>query len=875
MLRATLKSLAARRLRLLLTATAIVLGVTFVTGTLVLTDTSTRLFDDQFAQATAGVDLVVRDDAAFGAAMGVEVDRDPVPTEVLERITALPGVAGAQGIARGSALLVIDGEPVIPSGATLGQSWTPDPYTPFTLRRGRQPRTATEIVIDQATATAQGMAVGDTVEVALDAGTRPFELVGTVGFGDADGMPTATTALFAPPVAQELFATGDGWSEVQVIADGIGSDQLRERVIDELGDDYEVTTSKDTAADSAAAAQVQLLYLRLMLLVLAATSLLVGAFMIANTFAIVVGQRTREFATLRALGANQRQVLTSVLAEAVVVGTVASAAGAALGIATASGLRTLAGRFGVVIPDGPLTVQPRTLLTGMIIGVLVTLASAIVPARRAARTAPVEAMRDVAATSRPISQWRVVAGGVLGIVGVAALTGAATGPQLGLIGPGGLGVLAATVVLAPAFAGPAAAAIGAVAGRDVVGRLARTNVARDRRRTATTSVALAIGLAVVSFMTVVASSARAATIAGVDDVIEAEFMVHSARNEMLGGLSPELHERLGDVDGVAAVSRMRYGHWQHDGNTQALTAIDPSTFPDVAKLDLIEGQLHELSEGGVVLAENVATDLDLHVGDQITMTFSRVGDRSLEVVGIMDEEDTWAVSTGYVISLGSFAELFAEDVDATVFVKLADGADPSEVRADLEQAIADYPTAEVYDQSAATAQRTRMLDSMLGLVTVLLLLAVLIALLGITNALALSIVERTKEVGVLRAVGMSRRQLGWMVRIEAALTATVGAFIGAALGVLVATATVQAQYHRAARSRSLSSPPSSRWPRPAESWPGSPPAGGRHAWTSSTPSRPPERPTVPAPGQRAPASRPAPAQHRARPCRSPASPTTA
>jgi putative ABC transport system permease protein len=792
MLRATFRSLAARKLRLLLTATAIVLGVTFATGTLVLTDTSTRLFDDQFSRSTAGVDVVVRDAAAFGAAMGVEVDRDPVADQTVDRIRRTEGVAGAEGVVRGSALLVVGGQPVIPGGVSAGLSWSPAPYNPFELRTGREPTVTGEVVIDQATADAHDVAAGDRIEVSFVDGLRTFTVVGVAGFGDAPGIPNTTVALFAPSVAQQLYGVDGGWSEVQVVADAVPVDELRERLIEVLGDGFEIAASSDTAAASAAAAQEQLVYLKVMLLALAVTALVVGAFMIANTFAIVVAQRTREFATLRALGASSRQLLGSVLTEATVLGAAASAAGVALGVAAANGLRTLAGVFGVVIPDGPLTVAPRTLSLGMFVGLLVTVLSALLPARRAARIAPVVAMRDGDASPRPLSRRRIVTGSVLLGVGLVVLAVAATTGAVALVGPGGLVTLVGTIVLAPVFAGRVAASIGRVPFGGLVTRLARTNLRRAKRRTAATSTALALGLAVVTFMTVVAGSAKAATAAGVEEVIRAELIVQSARGEMLGGLSPHVYHHASEVPGVAAASRLRFGHWQHDGATKALTAVDAETFGQVADLTMLAGDVSGLDDGGIILADNVAAQHQVGVGDQLPMRFSNSGDEQLEVVGIFDGDATWAVSTGYLISLDTFSTHFAEDVDATVFLKLADGADLDTVRADVEQALEEFPTAAVHDQAEATAARTKMLDSMLGLVTVLLLLAVLIALLGITNALALSIVERTREVGLLRAVGMSRTQIRWMVRHEAALTATVGALTGMSLGILLAAATVRA-----------------------------------------------------------------------------------
>ena len=393
MWRLGLRNASAHLGRLLLTAVAVVLGVTFVAGSLVLTHTSQRVLDRQFRTATSGADLAVRRAVAFDSAMGIEVTRDPVPPATIERIRGVPGVAQVQPVARGQGLLTVDSRPVVPSGPSLLESWSPAPFNPYPLRSGRAPAADDEIVIDVATAVAHEIGLGRTVGVQ---GIREggFRVVGLAGFGDADGPPNSTLALVRLPAAQRLLHLGTAASDAEIrVADGASVETVRGRVAAVLGPRYQVSSTRDVAARSAAAAKTQVGYLQTLLLAMAAASLLVGAFLIANTFSMVVASRTREIAVLRAAGATGRQVLGSILVEALLIGTLASAAGAALGVAVAAGLRSLLAVFGTQLPNGPLAVDAATLAGSALIGVVVTVLAALGPARRAARVSPLAALR--------------------------------------------------------------------------------------------------------------------------------------------------------------------------------------------------------------------------------------------------------------------------------------------------------------------------------------------------------------------------------------------------------------------------------------------------------------------------------------------------
>jgi putative ABC transport system permease protein len=358
------------------------------------------------------------------------------------------------------------------------------------------------------------------------------------------------------------------------------------------------------------------------------------------------------------------------------------------------------------------------------------------------------------------------------------------------VGIGALLLLIALVVLGPVLAPRLAQAVGRpLAGLGVPGRLARESTVLNPRRTAATTMALALGLALISFVAVLGTSVKAMG-ANDTEAITADLLVQSSRDEMLGGLSPEVADRVAGLPEVATASRTRFGHWLDRGTTSALTAVDPATLPKVARVTMAAGSLSDLDGGGIVLAEKVARERKLHIGDELAMTFPRDGEQRLRVVGLMADESARAMSTSYVLSLETYAAHYSEDVDATVYVTLARGVDEAAARKALRAAVADFPNAEILDQAQAAAGRAAAVDQVLGLITLLLGFAVLIALLGITNTLALSIVERTREIGLLRAVGMTRRQLAWMVRAEAVLVAVVAVVVGVGLGLGLAAATL-------------------------------------------------------------------------------------
>lgn len=765
--------------RLALTLVAILLGVAFVTGSLVLNDTAQRLFDEQFRTASAGADLTVRTATAFDSGMGVEVERDPIEASVVEEITAVDGVTAAIPAAAGAARLERGTSDL---GGIRLSTWVEPPVGAFPVRIGHAPQSVGEVVLDMAGAERLGVSIGDrlTLQAATDV---PVRVVGLVGFGGADGLPSGAAVLAPLATAQQALGIGDQISEVLVISERPVAD-LRPDVVTAVGSDLQVATAQDLATAGAEAAAANLKLLQIVLIAMSIAALLIGSFLIANTFRMVVSQRSRELALVRAAGATGGQVLRSVLVEAGIVGLAASALGVVAGIAGTWGLRALATASGVSIPDGPLVLEPRVMLLAAASGVVVTLLAALGPARRAGRISPVLALRESAAEVRSLGRARLVTGAALLVTGSAVAVAPTFGMPLALLTVGLALAIAGVVMVGPAMLRPIVRLVGLPLRHSLAGALARESALRSPRRTSSTVMALALGLALMGFVAIVGSSVKDATGEQYREVVTAEAVIESAGQEMLGGVHSQVFDEVETLPEVGAIARLKYGHWR-DGNTiDALSAFDPAAIKKVAAITMVDGSIDALRDGGVVIAERVAVDRDLAVGDAIDMTFARTGETKMPIVGILADASARAFQTDFYVSLDAYAANFTEDMDASVFVDAADGVGHAALTSALERQLLDHPTAQVRDQAAVVEGRTKAVDQIFGLVTVLLGFAMVIAVLGIANTLALSIVERTREFGMLRAVGMSRRTLAGLVRSEALIVAVTAVVAGTVLAVL-------------------------------------------------------------------------------------------
>jgi putative ABC transport system permease protein len=791
MIRMTIRSLWARKLRFALTSLAVILGVAFMAGTFILTDTTSRSFDQVFESSNAGVDVVVQRATAPGLPAGAP--RERVPASMVADVAAVDGVAGAAGSVQGFAQLV-DADGTASSldgiGAVVGTNWIENPdLNPFDLATGRAPAGADEAVVDAAAAKAQHWSLGDRITVLGRTGASTLRLVGTARFGELDGLPGTTVVATADETAQRLFGEPGRYDSISVTASGGDARALATAVRSALGDDQlEVVTGEEQTADQQAQVKDDLRFFNTFLLAFAYIALFVGTFIIRNTFSIVVAQRTREWGVLRALGASRRQILTSVLAEAVLVGLVASAAGLVVGAGMAVGLKGLLGAVGLDLPDAPMVILGHTVVTSLLVGLAVTVVSAFGPAVRGSRVAPIAAMRDVESPTGSRSIVRVGGGVLLAAIGGAAFLagrGGDGGSAVQLVGIGSLLLVLAVVTLGPVLVRPGAAVLGAgyPAAFGMVGHLARENVRRSPKRSAASASALTIGVALVAFITILAASTKASIADTIDHAVRADYVVDSGAWDQ-GGFSPALGRQLAALPQVGAVSPLRTAPVAIDGTGTFLQAVDAETLDRVVDLEVTAGHLAGMGTTGIAVHADVAKDHGWKLGDTVEVTFARTGVVPLTVTALYDTVIGAAEGGDYLVDLDAFEANVTDQFDQQVFVRLADGVSKADGRAAIDASLAAWPNAHLLDRSDYKAAMTSEIGQILNLVYGMLALAVLIALIGIANTLVLSVHERTRELGVLRAVGMQRGQTRAAIRWESVLITLLGTGAGLVLGLL-------------------------------------------------------------------------------------------
>jgi putative ABC transport system permease protein len=764
--------------RLVATFLAVFLGVGFLAGTLILSATLSASIEGFFTRADAGTDVVVRKAVAVSGAPGSQ--RGPIDASIVDRVRAVDGVAAAAPRIEGFGQIVgRDGKAVTVNGPRTAGNWVEDAdLNPYRIVEGHAPRADGEVVLNRGTAKLGDLHPGDRTTV-LTPAPVPVTVVGIATFGTADAYGGTSYVGLTLDAARRYLAPSPGRiSSIAVKArTGVGQDELVRRIAAQLPPGVEAISGARLTAENIDAVNTAFLsYFRAFLTVFAVVALLVATFSIHNTFAILVAQRVRESALLRAVGATRRQVLGSVVVEAFAVGAVATACGLAGGLGLALLLKSAFAGLGFDLPATGLVFTGATVAICVPVGLGATLLAAAAPALRASRVPPLAALRDVAVERTRPSRIRLLAGAGLTVAGV-ALALAASG--LALAGLGALLLLAGTVAFGPAVARTAGSAVGAVASlRGAAGVLARRNAMRNPRRAAGAAAALMIGVGVVTLFTVFAASLRSSTVDGVDRAFAADLSISASRFGN-GGLSPAIVTDLGRLPGVSAVTGVGRGAVLVGGRSVTVTVVDPAVLPRVLHVDATGGSVAGLTDGQFAVTEKIARDRGWTLGTSVPVTYAD-GTTGSAVLGAVYR--TNALLEGYLLPERTWAAHTAQRVDATVYVAFAGGVDATRGRAAVTAVLGRYGAPTVQDRRELIDATAQSVTALLNVVYVMLALAILIALMGIANTLSLAVHERTRELGLLRAVGATRRQVRAMVRWESVITALFGTLAGLAVG---------------------------------------------------------------------------------------------
>ncbi|MGP3770430.1 ABC transporter permease [Streptomyces sp. SDT5-1] len=786
--RLSLTSLRAHKRRFAGTFTAVLLGVAFLTGTLVMGDTLRASFDSMFAGASSGTDAVVRSRDVITTPGESQGTRSPVPAKLADDLAKVPGVAAAAPNIQGAGQLVgADGKPIGGQGPpTLAGNWIDDPeLNAYQLAEGRTPAKSGEVVVNRGAAKTGDLKVGDTTTLRTPDPVK-VTIVGLATFGGEDGMAQTTFTGMTRADAEKYLTPKPGEASTIQVRAGPGVDQreLVDTLSSHLPKSVEAITGEASAQENTDMISGQFLSLfTTFLLVFSGVALLVATFSIHNTFAIVVAQRTRENALLRALGADRRQVTAATLVEAAAVAVAASVAGLAGGIGIASGLQALFPAIGFPFPEGDLVIGPLSMLLPLAVGIVVCLGSALLPALRAGRTAPLAALRESAVDDSGASRRRALIGGVLGAAAVAtSLAGVLAAPSITLAGIGAVLVLASFVVLGPVASTSAVRALGAPLDRlrGVTGGLARRNALRSPKRTAATASALMIGVAVVSLFTVFGASLKATMDQTVNRSFAGDVAVSTPSFGAGGsGLSPKLAPAIAERPEVATAVGLGRGVATVDGEGRALTVTDPAALATSFDLGTVSGTMDDLGTRGIAITRAEADKQHLKVGDTARLAFTDGQKETFTVRAVYGQSE---LAGDYVISREAWAPHRTQDADTLVSVTFKDGVSTADGTKAVEKVAAAYGNPEVQTRDDYAQSSASGIDMMLTLVYALLALAVVIALLGIANTLTLAVHERTRELGLLRAVGQTRGQLRAMVRWESVLVDAFGTAGGLVLG---------------------------------------------------------------------------------------------
>ncbi|MCK1794483.1 FtsX-like permease family protein [Streptomyces sp. XM4193] len=805
MLRTALRNLFAHKARLSMTALAVLLGVAFVAGTLVFGDSVTQAFRNASTKNLDGVAVSVQaeyaDTDGYAFADAGEPAETKLTAELVDRVRKLDGVSAVHPVVNGNATLSAkDGSPYNAqySWQNLAVNWVPNSESGkggsgsgeaaqdsrYPLAEGRGPAAENEIALDRSTAKGAGYEVGDTVRFATDGPTLAKKLVGVVETDDPRVTAGGTLALFDTATAQKLFLHDGQFHELTVSSPpGTDNEALTAAVAEALPANSGTATSGARLADEQAKQIADSTKaLTQTLLVFAGIALFVGIFLIANTFTMLIAQRSREIALLRAVGASRRQVVRSVLIEAGLLGLVASAVGFALGIGIAAALRPLLNSSGAGLPAGPLVISGGTVAWSLVVGVVVTVLAAWLPSRRASRIAPIEALSTVD-LAPPVRAMRLrnTLGGVVTGLGVLIMLYLSTlekveEPELMVAMAGSALTLTGMIMLAPLLSRPLVNLMGRLTTRffGIGGKLAQENALRNPRRTAATAAALMIGLTLITGLSVAGNSTEIAIKEEAVKGMTADYKVTMER-----GMDPELGDRIGDVDGVEHAAQLASASIEASGRFAMMTGADPQKLGEVLDLEFSSGSLADIGPGRIAVSESFAEQTGLAEGDTVTTTVGTgEGTEKLTVVGVYG--DSRLVSD----AIATMDDVLPNSYDGTLDSVLVKGGGASET--DLREALGNSPLLKVRSPEQLTRDEAGSINTMLNMVYGLLAMSLIIAVLGVVNTLAMSVFERTREIGLLRAIGLDRKGVRQMVRLESVVISLFGAVLGIGTGIFLA-----------------------------------------------------------------------------------------
>ncbi|MFB7655861.1 MULTISPECIES: ABC transporter permease [unclassified Streptomyces] len=782
MFRTALRNVFAHKARLLMTVLAVMLGVAFVSGTLVFTNTISDALQNSSAKGFDHVDVAVT--AEYQDSEGDKVGEVPELTRAhLDESAKVPGAASAVGVVSGfTAVADKDGDLIGDGWSTKGGNYWGEKDPRYPLTAGHAPKGAGEILIDSETAKRTGYGVGDTVRMSVDGPVLNPKVVGVFTTDDGNVAAGGSLTLFDTATAQKLFGKAGTFDEIDVRAKaGVTQAALKAQLDQALPKDLvETTTGKELADDQAETIASSMSGMKQGLLVFAAIALFVGTFIIANTFTMLVAQRTKELALMRAVGASRRQVTRSVLIEAFVVGVVAAVTGLLAGIGIGAGLRAMMGSLGAVVPEGPLVISPGTIVAALVVGVLVTMLAAWLPGRRAAKIPPVAAMSSVHAKATTKSLvLRNTLGALVSAAGVAVVLWATSMSGSDGQAPMAMGAVLLIIgvfILTPLLSRPliaAAAPVLRVFG--ISGKLARQNSVRNPRRTAATASALMIGLTLITGMTVMAGSLQKSIDKMASASIKADYVVSMANGN---SLSPDVAKTLAAADGVSAISPLRNAESRIGGETEYLTGVTGSTIGELTDLKVEQGTF-EVGGDKVAVDADTAKDHGWKAGSTFTAAYEDGAKQKLTVAGVYEGND---MIRGIMVDLANVSPHQSDPVDMQVMVKMSDGTSAAS-KDSLEQALDTNPAIKIQDKKDISNEIAKMFTLMLNMLYGLLAMAVIVAVLGVINTLAMSVFERSQEIGMLRAIGLDRRGIKRMVRLESLVISLFGGVLGIGLGV--------------------------------------------------------------------------------------------